>query len=205
MATDSYMTFQLYSSDGSGLGNFIEAESQVDFSKNDETLMKQPTEIASPNVFEIEDYSFNIEQTLNIGSQSSGTGAGKIAFNPFSITRKIDKASPRFFEMACSGTAFAQVTLALRKSVGESAGGEEVSGRVFLRFDFKLVAIKTISWQHDEESPKETIEFEYGGLQIRYAQQNAGGKLGTPIPGGWNRITNRKDQDAGVIKTANYK
>lgn len=27
-------------------------------------------------------------KTLNIGSQSTGAGAGKITFNPFSITRK---------------------------------------------------------------------------------------------------------------------
>ena len=33
--------------------------------------------------FEIKDYSFDIEQTLNIGSQSSGAGAGKVTFNPF--------------------------------------------------------------------------------------------------------------------------
>jgi hypothetical protein len=33
----------------------------------------------------------------NIGSQSSGAGAGKVTFNPFSITRKIDKPSPVFF------------------------------------------------------------------------------------------------------------
>jgi type VI protein secretion system component Hcp len=32
------------------------------------------------------------------GSQSSGAGAGKATFNPFSITRKIDKASPIFFQ-----------------------------------------------------------------------------------------------------------
>jgi type VI protein secretion system component Hcp len=32
-----------------------------------------------------------------IGSQSSGAGAGKITFNPFSITRKIDQSSPVFF------------------------------------------------------------------------------------------------------------
>jgi hypothetical protein len=38
-------------------------------------------------VFEISDFSFDIEQTLNIGSQSSGAGAGKIKFNPFQITR----------------------------------------------------------------------------------------------------------------------
>jgi hypothetical protein len=29
----------------------------------------------------------------NIGSQSSGAGAGKVTFNPFSITRKIDISS----------------------------------------------------------------------------------------------------------------
>ena len=31
-------------------------------------------------------------------AQSSGAGAGKVTFNPFSITRKIDKASPVFFQ-----------------------------------------------------------------------------------------------------------
>ena len=30
----------------------------------------------------------DIEQVLNIGSQSSGAGAGKVTFNPFSIIRK---------------------------------------------------------------------------------------------------------------------
>jgi hypothetical protein len=28
------------------------------------------------------------EAAMNIGSQSSGSGAGKVTFNPFSITRK---------------------------------------------------------------------------------------------------------------------
>jgi hypothetical protein len=31
------------------------------------------------------------------GSQSSGSGAGKVTFNPFSITRKVYKASPTLF------------------------------------------------------------------------------------------------------------
>ena len=31
------------------------------------------------------------------GSQSSGAGAGKVTFNPFSITRKIDKSLPVLF------------------------------------------------------------------------------------------------------------
>jgi type VI protein secretion system component Hcp len=37
------------------------------------------------------------EPTLSIGSQSTGAGAGKVTFNPFSITRKVDRSSPVFF------------------------------------------------------------------------------------------------------------
>ena len=31
------------------------------------------------------------------GKQSSGAGAGKVTFNPFSITKHVDKASPVLF------------------------------------------------------------------------------------------------------------
>ncbi len=193
MAIDSYMAFVDYN------GKPLSSESQVDFSNNKEQLMSTPYKLTQGNVFEIEDFSFDIEQTLNIGSQSSGAGAGKITFNPFSITRKIDKASTVFFEMACSGTAFQQVTLALRKSVGTGGGGGLVAGQVFLRFDFKLVAVKTISWSHDDESPKEEVTFEYGGLQIRYNQQDASGQLKDIFTGGWNRVRNVQDTKADKL------
>ena len=177
MAINSYMTFQLYG------GTYLQAELQVTFtSDNTEPLMSEPTSpFVAGNVFEVEDYSFDIEQTLNIGSQSTGAGAGKVTFNPFSITRKIDRASPTFFQMACSGTAFQQVIARhLRKS--GAAGDGSTTGLIFLRFDFKLVAVKTISWAHDDESPKETVTFEYGGLQVRYSQQNPNGTLTTRDP-----------------------
>jgi type VI secretion system secreted protein Hcp len=149
--------------------------------------------VKSPNrsgLFEVEDYSFDIEQILAIGSQSSGAGAGKVTFNPFSITRKIDCASPIFFQMACSGTAFKMVGLGMRKS----AGGE-ATGAMFLTFTFKLVAVKTISWAHDDEAPKETVTFEYGGLIVKYCQQQPNGKLLPAIPGGWNRVRNVRDTE----------
>jgi type VI secretion system Hcp family effector len=183
-------------------GPGLSSESQVDMSQNNEPLATDTTggnpaltALAKSNqLFEVEDYSFDIEQTLNIGSQSVGAGAGKVTFNPFSITRKIDRASPVFYQMACSGTAFKWVTLAMRKS----AGGN-VSGQIYLRFDFKLVAVKTISWAHDDESPKETVTFEYGGLLVRYAMQNPDGSLAGAIPGGWNRVNNVSDQTMNPI------
>jgi type VI secretion system Hcp family effector len=189
MAIDSYVVFIPYT-----LPPLL-SESQVDMSKNNEELASDLKNYATASqLFEVEDYSFDIEQVLNIGSQSTGAGAGKITFNPFSITRKIDRSSPILFDMACSGTAFKQVSLALRKS----AGGMQ-SGVIFLRFDFKLAAVKTISWSHDDEAPKETTTFEYGGMLIRYCQQNANGSLNTAIPGGWNRVKNIQDHTTNPI------
>lgn len=203
MAIDAYCIFIPYT------GNMPESESQVDFSKNQEALANdlkgyKSMQLSSGKIsafgqiFEIEDYSFDIEQTLNIGSQSGGTGAGKAGFNPFSITRKVDRASPVLFEHCCGGTAFKQVILAIRKSGGESAAGSSAdmtSGVVYLRYDFKLVAVKTISWSHDDEAPKETITFEYGGLLIRYNAQNPDGSMYSSVKqGGWNKIKNRVDQ-----------
>lgn len=63
--------------------------------------------------FEISDYAFDIEQTLNIGSQSSGAGAGKVTFNPFSITRSLDKTTPTFYQLCCSDKTFSDVDLVL--------------------------------------------------------------------------------------------
>ena len=191
MAVDAYVFFLPYNTTSP-----LASESQVDMTNNSEELAKADLKkyAAAGQLFEVEDYSFDIEQVLNIGSQSSGAGAGKVTFNPFSITRKIDKSSPILFEAACSGTPFQQVALALRKSAG--AG---VSGTVFLRFDFKLVAVKTISWSHDDESPKETTTFEYGGMLIRYCQQKPDGSYYAAVPGGWNRVKNTKDETTNPL------
>src|ERR1035437_6208018 len=50
----------------------------------------------------VDGFEFNVEQTLNIGSQSSGSGAGKITFNPFVVTKHYDKSSPKLFLAACT-------------------------------------------------------------------------------------------------------
>jgi type VI secretion system Hcp family effector len=186
MAIDAFMWFQDYSA------KYLESESQIDLSKDPQkTALHYPP---NNNIFEVEDYSFDIEQTLNIGSQSSGAGAGKVTFNPVSITRRIDKASPVLFQMACSGTAFESVALVLRKSAGASGAGV-----AFLKFTFKLVAVKTISYKRDVESPNETVTFEYGGLVVEYWPQNPNGSLGPRVPGGWNRVKNVADQDPAIL------
>jgi len=190
MAVDGYMYFKPYKTP------YLESESQMEIKPGgvpdpmfDKFKFKDAQ--SAKGLFEVEDFSFDIEQTLNIGSQSTGSGAGKVTFNPFSITRKIDKASPKLFMMACSGTPFSDVRMGLRKS----AGGNQ-SGIIYLVFCFKLVAVKTISWSYDDEAPKETCTFEYGGLQVFYMDQAPGGNLVNTYSGGWNRVKNIADDTA---------
>jgi type VI secretion system secreted protein Hcp len=182
MAISAYMWFQNYD------GTYLDSESQVDFSGG-----SQSSSVNFPpngNIFAVDDYSFDIAQILNIGSQASGTGAGKVTFNPLSITRKTDRASPVLYQMACAGTAFESVVLVLCKSAGGT-----VSTLTFEKFTFKLVGIKSVAWAYDAESPKEVVTFEYGGLVIEYWIQKADGSLGAKVLGGWNVVKNVLDHD----------
>jgi type VI secretion system Hcp family effector len=135
--------------------------------------------------FPINSWSFDIEQTLNIGSQSTGAGAGKVTFNPFSINRKIDKMSPTLFRNAAAGTPFQYVDLI------EHRAGKNGDRAAFAAWQFQLVAVKTVSWaSEDDDRPGETVTFEYGALTMRYVPQSPTGQLEPPVQAGWDRVRN---------------
>ena len=83
----------------------------------------------SSKVFEIDDFSFDIEQVLNIGSSSSGAGSGKVTFNPFQITKKTDSSSPNLFEACVTGETLAKAVFEIRTA---TAKGETVVERITL-------------------------------------------------------------------------
>jgi len=177
MADDAYMSFQTYD------GTWLASESQVDFSQDKAATFKD--KFTKGKVFEVTSPGFGIEQTLNIGSSTKGIGAGKVTFNEFSITRKVETSSTTMFKMACSGTPFQQVNLGLRKASGGTTAAE-----FFLLFIFSLVGIKGITFSNADDGPEEEITFNYGGLCMQYRVQNQDGTFGSIIPGGWNQVTN---------------
>jgi len=93
-----------------------------------------------------------------------------VTFKQLTITKRADKASPALMLAAAQGTNLGSVTLHVAKQGGE-----------FLAFTFKVVAIKTVSWAHDDESPKETVTFEYGALAIQYQPPSTPGSTAAPV------------------------
>jgi type VI protein secretion system component Hcp len=135
-----------------------------------------------PAAIEVFTTSFDIEQTLNVGSQSTGAGAGKITFNPFSITKRPDAHSAEFWQRSCSGTPYRKVTLTVSRPGATTP---------FVIFTMGLVAVKTLAVAADENGDIiETVTFEYGQASYGVAPQNSDGSLGTVVAAGWNRVQN---------------
>jgi type VI protein secretion system component Hcp len=139
---------------------------------------------AAATVIEVQSASFDAVQVLNIGSQSTGSGAGKVTFNPFSITRKPDANSATFWSQMCSGTPFRTVTL---------TATDGAAATPFLTFTMGLAAIKTVSVSASEAGGAiEIVTFQYGQGTYGAAQQNADGSLGKVVTAGWDIVKNIK-------------
>ena len=107
MAFDSFMYFK--GSDVSG-----------------ETLDK---DYAKEGAFEILSFEMGAENNINIGSISSGGGAGKATFKELTITKKTDTSSCAIFSKLCEGNHFDDAIIVLRRSGG--VPGQ--TGHVFLK------------------------------------------------------------------------
>jgi hypothetical protein len=68
------------------------------------------------SVFELRDFSFDVENPTTIGSSTGGAGAGKIKFNEFTIKKQIDAASPAFFKSCATGSHYPTVTITLHRA-----------------------------------------------------------------------------------------
>jgi type VI secretion system secreted protein Hcp len=144
------------------------------------------------DAFEIKDFSFGVENPTTIGSATGGAGAGKIKFNEFTIKKTTDQASPTFFLNCCIGSHYPAVTIAMRKSGGDTA----TSGKEFLIFKFDTVFTTKIDWSGPgDEGPEESITFVYGKLAVRYTIQDKSGTQGEQKGAGWDQVMNKDASD----------
>jgi type VI secretion system secreted protein Hcp len=142
-----------------------------------------------PRPFDLKDWTFGLQQAVNVGSSSGGVGVGRVEFQPFQVTKNIDTGSPSFFHTMCAGTHYTDCALLIRKSGAKPAS----SGDVFLRFDFKLVFVTNVAWTGSDDAPTEAVTFEYGALQVTYTQQKPDGSMGASTKVAWSRVLNTND------------
>jgi type VI secretion system secreted protein Hcp len=138
--------------------------------------------------FEISEFSFGAENTLSIGSATTGAGAGKATFKEFTVKKLVDTGSPGLLMTLGAGGHYDKVKLYIRKS----GGAKGATGAAYLIFCFGMVAVKSLEWSGStgDDTPSETVIFEYGALLLCYNQQSKSGALINPQIGGWSRVDN---------------
>jgi type VI secretion system secreted protein Hcp len=148
----------------------------------------QDENYAKEKAFEILSFELGAENNINIGSMSSGGGAGKASFKEFTITKKTDTASAGLFHGLVTGKHYQDMIVELRRS-GESASK---TGGVFMKFEFRLVMVQDISWSGSDgdDTPEETVILQFGAIEITYSQQGIKGQMEKPKVVRWSRVKN---------------
>jgi YD repeat-containing protein len=122
--------------------------------------------------FEINDWSFEIENPTTIGSATGGAGGGKAEFNEFTIKKVTDAAAPAFFKHCVAGAHYQNVVISKRHAGGDPGP----SSKSFLQFKFQTVFTTKIDWSGPgDEGPEETVTFQYGAAGVRYTPYVPGG------------------------------
>ncbi|MGB6193614.1 MAG: type VI secretion system tube protein Hcp [Terracidiphilus sp.] len=137
--------------------------------------------------FNVSYFTFGLTQSLNIGSQSGGAGAGKVTFQPLEVHAALTAFQPLVLPTA-QGQHFQSCSLIVSDRDGSTT-----------EFDFNEVAIESLtvaassSAENGNPARYTDIQFEYGAVKVKSSGgADDGGTGGTP-PAGWNQITNTQD------------
>jgi type VI secretion system secreted protein Hcp len=188
MAFDTFLCFTATSGSGSAVP--IVGESQDSVYKG---------------CFEIKEFSFGAENTLNITSATGGAGAGKASFKEFKVKKQTDTATPFLLQTLGLGGHYDVVQLFIRKSGAQAAAG--LSGQAYIVFSFGMVAVKSLDWSGSDgdDVPTEDVVFEFGELVVSYYPQLPTGLLDTkPRTGSWSKLTNSNQNMLKLNPPTNY-
>ena len=116
----------------------------------------------SPLTVDLYSFSTSAQQVLSVGSSSGGAGAGKVTFNPATMTIPVGPASMALMDAFNAGDHFDTVTVSL----------DSLTATPVETITLKLVAVSTITTQSDGSNavvPEVQVGLEYGGAQYALA------------------------------------
>ncbi len=157
--------------------------------------IKGESEILKDGIPLTDEWSFSLENKLNITQHTSGAGAGKAEFEAFTIKKQVDTASANLLTACGSGAHFHGVTLKIYKSTGNHSNS---ASNLYLCWTFNQLAVEKVEWAFGDPAPEETVTFKFGACNVSYGQQAATGKITPAGLGSWNQIANKSDFTTGI-------
>lgn len=135
---------------------------------------------------EITSCNWTVDQPTSASASTAGGGSAERAnFHDFTITKELDKASPKLNLACADGTHIKEVILELCRS-----GSDKLK---YMEYKLSDVIVSSVAVSGSKGIPTETVTLNYGKIEWIYTQQKRadGGGAGN-IAAGWSLETNKK-------------
>jgi len=147
----------------------------------------------------IEVLSFSHGSTQPSSATASSAGGGtteRVNFDDLMITKHIDKASAKLYELCASGKHIATVTLELCRAGGDKLKYMEVKMEQVIISSVQASGMAKVAAAQGTSTPDnlptEQVMFDFGKIKWTYTQQKrADGSGGGNVTGGWDLTTNK--------------
>lgn len=135
---------------------------------------------------EVLSFSNGISQPASATASSAGGATAERAnFQDFTISKLLDKASPKLMLACADGTHIKEVKMEICR-----AGGDKVK---YMELKLSNCIVSSVSIGGGGGEPTETTSFNFGKIEWIYTQQKrADGSGGGQVAAGWNLETNKK-------------
>ncbi len=152
-----------------------------------EGIQGEATDEKHKNWIEIFSFSHGlVQQGSGVIASHGARVAGKVDHHDFTITKKLDASSPLLNRNCCLGKHITKATIEVCKNTGNK--------EVFYKFVFENVVVSSINigGGQGQESPTETVSFQYAKVKWEYSKidPKTGSKTST-VPAEWSVLENK--------------
>lgn len=128
-------------------------------------------------------WSWGANQTGTM-SYGGGGGAGKVNFQDFHFTQRMNKATPKLILACANGEHIKKAVMIARK-----AGKEQ---HEYMKIVFSDLMVANYSTGGGGDEPIENCSLNFSKVEFEYKPQKADGTLDGPITAGWDLKKNVK-------------
>ena len=127
---------------------------------------------------ELESWSFGATNHADVGT--GGLGAGKVSFQDFNFTMKVNKASPKLMLACADGEHIKKAVLTCRK-----AGKDQ---QEFLKYTFSDCMVTSFNQGGSPDGivPVDHVTVAYSKIEKEFVSQKADGTGEGTVKGGWD-------------------
>jgi type VI secretion system secreted protein Hcp len=140
----------------------------------------ESTDDAHEDWIEVLSYSHSVSQPAS-GITTGGRTAGRAEHQDFTITKELDKASPKLALYCCNGTHIEEVTIELCYADGDKSKFME-----YALTDVIVTSVIPSGYADSEGRPTEQVSLNYGKIQWIYTEYDDSGKSKGNVEAQWN-------------------